>query len=105
MAKQLIYHPKNDNDFISRHHCYPKDRFKRGHTPKVKHRHLILNLWRSRHSYWHCLFGNATFDEVIHRLCFDTNIVNDRWYSKVFKCHPLEAVKILKRFKKIKTRK
>ncbi len=98
-------HPKNDNDFLSRHHCYPLERFKKGNCPKVKHRHLILNLWRSRHSYWHCLLANATIDEVIHRLCFDPHIVHNKWYPKVFKYEPSKAVAILKRFKRIKTRK
>lgn len=105
MAKQLIYHPKNGDDHLSRHHCYPLERFRKGNPPKSKHRHLILRLWSSRHSYWHCLFANATIDEVIHRLCFDTSIVDNKWYSKVFKYEPSKAVAILKRFKSLKTKK
>ncbi len=103
--KNKTYHPKNTDDFLSRHHCYPLARLSSNNPPKVKHRHLTIKLWRSRHTNWHLLFHNATIDEVIYRLSWDRHIYSNQWYSKVFKCDRLKASEILKRLKQIKTSK
>lgn len=101
--KTKVYHPKNDDDFLSRHHCYPLNRMKKNDAPKVKCRHLTIKLWRTKHNYWHCLFANATIDEVIYRLCWDKSIYSNKWYPKVFSCDRFHAMAILKRIKQIKT--
>lgn len=102
--KNKISHPKNGNDYLSRHHCYPLIRMKSNNAPKVKHRHLTMKLWRSKHTFWHYLFHSFTIDEVIHRLAFDNSVYQNPFYSKVFKCDRLKACAILKRIKRIKTR-
>lgn len=102
--KTLTHHPKRKDDFLSGHHCYPLERLKSNKPPKVKHKHLKIKMWRSKHTLWHFLFHNATIDEVIYRLCWDKSIYQNQFYSKVFKCDRFHAVAILKRIKRIKTR-
>lgn len=104
MSKNIV-HPKNDSDFLSRHHCYPLFRMKKQGAPKVKHRKLTIRLWRTKHTFWHYLFYNATIDEVIYRLSWDNSIYQNPNYPKVFHCNRFVALEILKRIKRIKTRK
>lgn len=105
MTKQLIQHPKNDNDFLSRHHCYPKVNFKRNPNLRQKHKTLVIRMWRSKHTMWHFLFSSHTIDDIIFRLTWDKNLYQNDWYHKIFKCDRYRAVEILQRFKRMKIRK
>lgn len=96
-----IRHPFKE-DFLTRHHCYPTSRMKSGSLPKKVNTHLTIKIWREKHDYWHLLFKDATIDEVIHRLCFDPMIKFNQYYHYIFKCHPYDAARILRRIKDIK---
>lgn len=98
-----IHHPFK-SDFLSRHHCYPKSRVNSGTLPKGVNTHLTIKIWREKHDYWRLLFKDASIDDIIHRLCFDVSIRYNIYYRKIFKCDPFDAVKILKRIKRIKNR-
>ena len=102
--KNKVCHPKRKDDFLSRHHCYPLERLKSSNPPKVKHKHLTIKLWRSRHTDWHMLFKNATIDEIIEYELYRRDLYLNPHYTKVFKCDRFQAMKILKRFKQIKTK-
>lgn len=100
-----IKHPKNPDDYLSKHHCYPLGRMKTKDAPKTDNPSLTLKLWRSKHDAWHYLFRYATIDEVIDILLWKRAIYSNPHYVKVFKCDRFKAMTILQRFKQIKTRK
>lgn len=97
-----IRHPFRE-DHLSKHHCYPKARL-RHEALKTDFPHLTVYLWRQKHDAWHKLFRSMTIDEIIIRLGWDISIYNNKLYREVFDCSRLEAILILKRLKRIKTR-
>jgi hypothetical protein len=100
-----VVHPKRKDDHLSKHHCYPLGRMKAKDAPKTDCPSLTIKLWRSRHDNWHKLFHYKTIDEIIEFELWRRDIYLSPHYTKVFKCNRFEAMKILKRFKQIKTRK
>lgn len=98
-------HPKNKNDFLSKHHCYPIGVMKKKGAPKTDYPSLTIRLWNSRHILWHNVFRCKTIDEIIWELHFRPALyVNNKDYNKLFKCKPAVASRVLTRFKRIKTR-
>ena len=55
-------------DFKTKHHLIPKERIK-DETLKYNFSDYayprVLRLWRSKHNWWHLLFGNLTLEEII----------------------------------------
>lgn len=103
--KPKTTHPKNKDDFMSKHHCYPTGRMKSKDAPKTDYPTLTIRLWRSRHDLWHNAFRCLTIDEIIWQLQFRPTLYTyNKAYNKLFNCKPIIASRILRRFKQIKTR-
>jgi len=98
-------HPKNKNDYMTKHHVYPQGRMKAKVAPKTDYPSLTIRLWNTRHILWHKCFRCKTIDEIIWELHFRPALYTyNKDYNKLFKCKPSIASRVLTRFKRIKTR-
>lgn len=93
-----IYHPTRSVVHLSRHHLTAKSR------GGVANKQNILYLWSDRHHFWHCLFQNATLDEIINdfgRKCL-YDYMSPQWKAVFGNKSVVEAIHLLARVRRIK---
>lgn len=96
-----IKHPFRKT-FMTTHHICPKARcssLKRMNHPSNK-----IRLWRDKHSAYHYIFGNQTFDEIVYSMSvYYHGYSNTDAWNLLFKDMPLlQVVRLIERTIKIK---